>query len=407
MTVGTLIVGGGIAAVRCAERLRRAGDTDPVTIVAAEDGLPYDRPPLSKQALLDSAVDRPVLKSSEALDALGVRLLQARHALRLHRAERRVDLDSGESLSYDDLVIATGSVPRRLPLLDDAAPHYLRTWDDALRLRNALRPASGHVLVVGAGVLGLEIAATSRALGHEVTVVDAAPRVLPRLGGPGLSEIVMALHEQHGVRFALGVTVGSVIPAGDGAATLALSDGTRVDADVVVVAIGAVPATGWLHGSELAGHDGVETDAACRTRDDRIFAIGDVARVERSPGVHERLEHWTSAGDTAAVAARNILARRRDEPPVQLEELPYVWSDQFDGKLQILGTIGPDDDLLPAVDDTESGRWLRLASREGNLVGVVGWNMPAAVNRCRTAIAARAAVTDVVTAAPWERMGRP
>ncbi|WP_293786293.1 NAD(P)/FAD-dependent oxidoreductase [uncultured Aeromicrobium sp.] len=405
MAGGTLIVGGGIAALRCAERLRRGGDTDPITIVAAETGLPYDRPPLSKQVLLEPRAGRPVIKNREALDVLDVHLVEGRRAVRLCRAEQRVELDSGESLSYDDLVIATGSVPRRLPRLDEAAPHYLRTWDDALRLRDALH-AAGRVLVLGAGVLGLELAATSRGLGHEVTVVDAAPRVLPRLGGPALSEIVMRLHEQHGIRFVLGATVDAAARTDDGTTILDLSDGTRAEADVVVVAIGAVPETAWLEGSDLAGHDGVETDAVCRTPDERILAIGDVARVERSPGVHERLEHWTSAGDTAAVAARNILARRRQEPPVTLTELPYVWSDQFGGKLQILGTIDPEDDLLPAVDDADSGRWLRLASRGGNLVGVVGWNMPAAVNRCRAAITAGATVIEVAATAPWERTAR-
>lgn len=404
MSAETVIVGGGISSIRLAERLRRAGDEDPITIVSAEPGLVYDRPPLSKGALLDDDARRPDLTTDEALDTLGVRLVAGCRAVRLDRTARRVELETGETLAYDDLVIATGSGPRRLLALDEVDPYYLRTWDDALALREAVRGAT-RVGVIGAGVLGLEIAATSRALGREVMVVDTAPHALARLGGPDLGAPVADLHREHGVRFHLGVGIDTATKDG-GATTLRLTDGTEHVVDVLVVAIGAVPVTDWLEGSGLAGHDGVETDASCRTSDERVFAIGDVARVERGPGDRRRLEHWTNAGDTAAVAARGILARRRGDTPPTLTELPYVWSDQYDVKLQILGHLDPDGSLVPAVEDPESGRWLRIAARGQEVTGVVGWNMPAAVNRCRAALMSAATTEELLQSAPWERKAR-
>ncbi|WP_185973037.1 NAD(P)/FAD-dependent oxidoreductase [Aeromicrobium piscarium] len=405
MSAETVIVGGGISSIRLAERLRRAGDEDPITIVSAEPGLVYDRPPLSKGVLLDDDPRRPDLATEEALGALGVRRVTGCRAVRLDQAARRVELETGETLSYDDLVIATGSDPRRLPALDEVGPYYLRTWDDALALREAVREAA-RIGVIGAGVLGLEIAATSRVLGREVMVVDTAPHALARIGGPELGTPVADLHREHGVRFHLGVGIDTATENGDGAITLRLTDGTEHVVDVLVVAIGAVPVTDWLQGSGLAGHDGVETDAGCRTSDERIFAIGDVARVERGPGDRRRLEHWTNAGDTAAVAARGILARRRGETPPTLTELPYVWSDQYDVKLQILGHLDPDGSLIPAVEDPEAGRWLRIAVRGQEVTGVVGWNMPAAVNRCRAALIAGATTDELLQSAPWERKAR-
>ncbi len=405
MSAETVIVGGGIASIRLAERLRRAGDEDPITIVSAETGLVYDRPPLSKSVLLDEDAKRPDLTTDEALETLGVRVVTGRRAVGLDRVARRIELDTGETLDYDDLVIATGSSPRRLPALDEARPYYLRTWDDALALREAVR-GGARVGIVGAGVLGLEIAASTRALGGDVIVIDTAPRALARLGGQDLSDPVIALHRDHGVRFHLGTGIDSATTEADGAATLRLTDGTEHVVDALVVAIGAVPVTDWLEESGLAGHDGVETDGSCRTIDEHVYAIGDVARVERDSGGHQRLEHWTNAGDTAAVAARNILARRRGEATTSLTELPYVWSDQYDVKLQILGHLDADSRLLPAVEDPETGRWLRLAVREQEVTGVVGWNMPAAVNRCRAALMATITADELLQTAPWERKAR-
>ncbi|WP_170931344.1 FAD-dependent oxidoreductase [Aeromicrobium sp. PE09-221] len=402
MNAHTVIVGGGISSIRLAERLRRAGDEDPITIVSEETGLVYDRPPLSKSVLLDTEPKRPDLTTAAALEDLAVRVIDGRRAVRLDRAHRHVELESGERLPYEDLVIATGSRPRRLPVLDGVNPHYLRTWTDALALRKAVRGAA-RVGIVGAGVLGLEIAATSRALGCEVVVIDTAPRVLARLGGQDLSDPVLALHRDHGVRFHLDTGIEAASRDANGAITLRLTDGTERAVDVLVVAAGAVPVTDWLENSGLAGHDGVETDGGCRTIDDRVYAIGDVARVERHPGRHQRLEHWTNASDTATIAARNILARRRGEDLSTLTELPYVWSDQYDVKLQILGRLDADSRLLPAVDDPETGRWLRLAARGQEVTGVVGWNMPAAVNRCRAALMAATPVHELLETAPWER----
>ena len=403
MGAQTVIIGGGIASLRLAQQLRRAGDEDPITIVCAEQTIAYDRPPLSKSVLLDKAVPRPDLISSEGLDTLGVRTMAGRRALRLDRAGRSVELTTGEALPYDDLVIATGSAPRRLPALDAADPHYLRTWDDALALREALH-GSERVGVIGAGVLGLETAATARALGREVLVIDAAPHALARLGPPDVGRAVADLHREHGVRLRFDITTETAVRHDDGTITLRLSDGTEEVVDALVVAIGAAAVTDWLDGSGLEGQDGVDTDTSCRTADERIHAIGDVARIEYVPGAHRRLEHWTNAGDTAAVAARSILARRRrDETRPILTELPYVWSDQYDVKLQILGHLDADANLLSAVEDPEAGRWLRIAARGHEVTGVVGWNMPAAVNRCRAALMAGITVEELLSKAPWER----
>ncbi|MBM9465595.1 FAD-dependent oxidoreductase [Aeromicrobium sp. YIM 150415] len=405
MSTQTVIVGGGVSSLRLAERLRRAGDEDPITIVSAEQAIAYDRPPLSKSVLLDESAPRPDLTSTEELEALGVRIVAGRRARRLDRPGRSIELETGEVVPYDDLVIATGSTPRRLPALDAVDPHYLRTWDDALALREAVHRCA-RVGVIGGGVLGLEIAATAQALSREVLVIDAAPHALARLGSHDLGRAVTDLHRGHGVHFRFDVTTESAVKHADGTITLNLSDGTEEIVDVLVVAIGAVPVTDWLDGSGLEGGDGVDTDASCRTIDERIHAIGDVARIEYVPGGHRRLEHWTNAGDTAAVAARGILARRRGETRPELTELPYVWSDQYDVKLQILGHIDAGSSLLSAVEDPETGRWLRLATRGHEVTGVVGWNMPAAVNRCRAALMAGISVDELLRSTPWERKAR-
>lgn len=399
---GTVIVGGGVAGVRTAERLRRDGYAHPITIIAAETEAPYERPPLSKSVLASTDDPLlPVVRSFDELAALEVRVVHA-SATRVDLTKRTVHLDTDATVPYDRLVIATGAAARRLPIavLEEHA-HVLRTWSDAQRLRTAVRSARSAV-VIGAGVLGLEIAATMRGLGIDVDVVDAAPRALGRIATPGLGDAIAALHADHGVRLHLGGGIAAAEHE-NGTTTITLPDGTRLDADVVVVAVGAAPAVEWLSDTGLADANGIPCDASCRTADARVYAVGDVARVTRVSGAEARHEHATNASDTAAVAARAIIADEAGEPAGVLDEPAYVWTDQYDVKLQILGRIDPESELITVHDDPEKKQRLQIAISGDDAIGVVAWNMPAALNRCRASLMNGVGHAELIETAPWIR----
>lgn len=399
---GTVIVGGGIAGVRTAEHLRRGGYSHPITIVSAEAEPPYERPPLSKSVLASPDEPTvPVVRTRDELAELGVTIIHAL-ATRIDTAARFVNLDSGGTLAYDRLVIATGAAARQLPIpaLQEHA-YVLRTWADAQSLRAALKSARSAV-VIGAGVLGLEIAATMCSLGVDVDVIDAAPHALGRIATPGLGDAIAALHADHGVRLHLDAAIATADHA-DGTTTVTLKDGTAFHADVVVVAVGAAPVVDWLAGTGLADADGVPCDASCRTADARIYGVGDVARIARASGVVARHEHSTNATDTAAVAARTIIADDAGEPAGVLNEPPYVWTDQYDVKIQILGRIDPKQELITVHDNPERRQKLQIAISGDDAIGVVAWNMPAALNRCRTALIRGVGHVELIESAPWVR----
>lgn len=367
-----VIVGGSLAGLRTAQSLRREGHEGTITIVSEEPHWPpYDRPPLSKQVLVGAVPpERVRLRVPDGLDAevcAGVR------AVGLDVAARTVLLDHGERIPYDGLVIATGASPRRIA--DTAAlagVHVLRTIDDSLTLRAELEQAT-KVVVVGAGFIGCEVASSCRALGLDVTVVDVLPFALAPLGARA-GEIVRALHEANGVRLRLGTGVAG-FDGDDRVHGVRLADGTTLGADVVVVGIGVVPTTGWLDGSGLTLDDGVVCDEACLARggDDRVVAVGDVARWDHPRYGPIRTEHWTNAGEQAAHAARALVHGREAAGP--FAPVPYFWSDQFGTKLQFVGTCGAGDEFSIIEGSVDDGRWVAAYGRDGVTVAAlcVGW----------------------------------
>ncbi|WP_329303522.1 FAD-dependent oxidoreductase [Streptomyces sp. NBC_00659] len=350
MTARVVVAGASMGGLRAAEQLRAAGWTGEVTVVGDEPHMPYNRPPLSKEVLagkasFESLAFTPKAAAADVAWRLGTRITTAR------LDERVVELADGERLSYDGLVVATGMRPRRLrcpgPLV---GRHTVRTLADAQVLRDALIRPGARVVVVGAGFIGCEVAATAVGLGAaEVTVVDPLP--LPMAGPLGdlLGGALLKRHEERGVRFALGTGVAGF--QGDQRVTgVVLGDGTVLAADVVVESVGSVANTEWLDGNGLDLSDGVLTDEHLRVGGrPEVVAVGDVARFPnaRYDGVPRRVEHWSIPTDTAKHAAK-VLAAHLDGTEAELKPfapLPTFWSDQHDFRLQSFGSplLGKDD----------------------------------------------------------------
>jgi NADPH-dependent 2,4-dienoyl-CoA reductase/sulfur reductase-like enzyme len=363
------------------EALRRRAYDGSVTWIGAESTPPYDRPPLSKQVLRgewDEA--RVALKANYEMLAADLRL--GRRAVGLDARERRVQLDDGTSVAYDGLVIATGATARTLSGCEKlSGVHTLRTLHDAIAIRSALakRP---RVAVVGAGFIGLEVAASCRALGLDVTVVEVAPVPLGAILGERMGETIRAYHESHGVVFRTATGVVGFIGTGDVEA-LRLSDGSELPAELVVVGIGVTPEIGWLEGSGVTLDRGVLTDAQCRTNVPGIVACGDVAR-SYNPLWDEalRVEHWTNAVEQANAAAASLL----DAEPPAAPSVPYFWSDQYDAKIQFAGRVVPTDTLRVLEGSVADRNLVALYERAGKLRGVLAVNKPAMLIKYRRAI---------------------
>ena len=330
---GVLIVGGGLAAQRCAETLRRRGYEGTVRMACAEPDPPYDRPPLSKELLAgtveeDSVAYRPAWWYEEKR----VELLLGARAEELDPAARTVRLDSGAELDYEQLLIATGSAARRLPFLASFENvHSLRTLEDARRLRAEMQPGA-RLAVVGAGFIGQEVAATARGLGLEVTMIEALDAPLAPVLGAELGAWFAGLHRDEGVRVLTGAMLESASGRGGRVEELILAGGEAVGCDAVVVGVGTMPATEWLRGSGL-DEKGVRTDTAGRTAIPGVFAAGD-ASIPFDPrfGNHARTEHWDAAAWQGAAVAKAMLGEYPGTPP-----LPSFWSDQYGLRVQYVG----------------------------------------------------------------------
>ncbi len=329
---GVLIVGGGLAAQRCAETLRRRGYEGPVRMVCAEPDPPYDRPPLSKELLAGTAEEQSVAyRPAWWYEEQQVELLLGARAEALDPGARTVALDSGAQLRYEKLLIATGSAARRLPFLEGYENvHALRTLADARRLREELVPGA-RLAIVGAGFIGQEVAATARRLGVEVTMIEALETPLAPILGEEVGGWFADLHLTEGVR----VMTGTMLEGARGngrVEELVLAGGEAVACDAVVVGVGTAPATAWLRGSGL-DESGVRTDTSGRSRLPGVFAAGD-ASVPFDPrfGAHARTEHWDAAAWQGAAAARAMLGEYPGTPP-----LPSFWSDQYGLRIQYVG----------------------------------------------------------------------
>jgi NADPH-dependent 2,4-dienoyl-CoA reductase/sulfur reductase-like enzyme len=377
---GALIVGGGLAAQRCAEALRRRGYEDPVRMVCAESLPPYDRPPLSKAALA-GGVEQAALafRPPEWYRENEVELLLGSAASRLDPRAGRLELADRRQLAYEQLVIATGGAARELPFLAGYANvHSLRTAADAARLRPLLR-ARARVAIVGAGFIGQEVAATARGLGCEVTVLEALPVPLAPILGEDLGAWFGRLHEEEGVRVVLGAAIVGA-RGGESVEELVLADGRRVECDVVVVGVGTAPATAWLAGSGLDPR-GVRTDTAGRTRVPGVYAAGDASiPFEPRYGEYERTEHWDAAAWQGAAVARAITGEYPGTPP-----LPSFWSDQYGHRIQYVGHARRADGVL--IDgDPDSRDFEALFLRNGMPVAALTVDRPRSIPGLRRQI---------------------
>lgn len=379
------VIGASLAGLRAVEALRRRGFDGRIVWIGAETALPYDRPPLSKQILRGEWTrERIALPANPGYDALGVDLRLGRRATSLSPANRCVVLDDGEEVPFDGAVIATGATPRRIRGMDGMeGVHVLRTLEDALALRRTLE-RSPRVAIVGAGFIGLEVAASCRALGLDVTVVETAQVPLANALGREMGGAVAELHRANGVALRTGIAVEGIV-SGARVEALRLSDGTAVPADVVVVGVGVAPSTEWLQGSGIRVEDGVVCDVRCVTSVPGVVACGDVARWDNPLfGESMRVEHWTNAVEQANAAVAALLDGDAAPP---FAPVPYFWSDQYDVKIQFAGRAAGSDAFRVVEGSVATKNLVALYGKGGKLRGVLAVNKPAALIKYRRAIA--------------------
>ncbi|MFJ8475537.1 NAD(P)/FAD-dependent oxidoreductase [Kitasatospora sp. NPDC094011] len=394
------VVGAGAAGLHAAEALRRAGYDGRLTLIGAEDELPYDRPPLSKQ-LLDGQWQpgQLTLRTPEALAQLRLDLRLGAAAERLDRATRTVHLADGGRVRCEAVVLATGVRPRRLPGAQTPLPgaHVLRTLTDALALCAELRTGV-RLLVVGGGLLGAEAAATAVGLGAEVTWLVSAAAPLAAVLGADTAALLTGLHRDHGVRIRRGAAA-AVVERGGRAVGVRLADGSELAADAVLTAIGSRPATEWLAGSgvPLEADGGVACDAHCAAGPG-VWAAGDAAAwPDPRTGRRRRLEQRTNATEQALCAARNLLAGPDGARQVY-DPVPYLWSDQYGLRVQAFGSPGGADRFEVVDGSLAEHRFAAACVREGRVTGAVG----IAAARALRALRARVAAHD-----PWPGADRP
>jgi 3-phenylpropionate/trans-cinnamate dioxygenase ferredoxin reductase subunit len=394
-----VIIGAGQAGGEAALRLRAAGFEGEITLVGEEPEPPYQRPPLSKKYLAgELPLDRMHIKPVEAYAEAGIELLLNRKAGWIDRANAKVRLDGAQELAYDALILATGSRARRLPVAGADLPGVftLRTISDV----DAIRPffhAGQRLAVIGAGYIGLEVAAIARALGLDVTVIEAAARPLARVTGETLSGFFLDAHTRQGVRFCLGAQA-AVIKGNGAVRAVGLADGTEVGCDVVIAGIGILPDSALAETAGLRIDDGIVTDATTATSDPAIFAIGDCARrpMAHYGGRMVRLESVHNALEGAKLAASAITGA-----PAPALETPWFWSDQYDLKLQIAGLFnGYDQTVLRGA--LEERRFAVFYLAQNRLLAVDAINSPAEFLGAKQLIAKHArlepaALSDIST----------
>lgn len=398
-----VVVGASLAGLRACETLRQEGYTGDITLVGDEAEMPYDRPPLSKAFLAGEwDADRIRLRKPDAFESLDLRLRLGARATGLHTDRRSVELADGSSLRYDGLVIATGATPRRLPDQPNATGVLaMRTLADSVELRRLLtqpRDRAARLVVIGAGFIGLEVAATARGLGAEVTVLEGAAAPLVRGLGAEMGTAVTAMHATHGVQVRCAVQVvavetdGSEAPAVTG---VRLGDGTVLPADAVVVGVGVSPAVEWLADSGLELRDGIVCDATLCAGTPGVYAAGDVVRWPNGTFAgHDdeemRVEHWTNASEQGSAAAANLLRTARGEAAEPFSTVPFFWSDQYDQRIQFIGRAHGGDDIRVIAGEPGNGPFAALYGWQGRLRGALGLSMPKLVMRFRTMVAEKA-----------------
>ncbi|MGH7124473.1 MAG: NAD(P)/FAD-dependent oxidoreductase [Stellaceae bacterium] len=368
MPLKLVIVGAGPAGFRAAEVLRQQAPDSEITLVGDEPHLPYQRPPLSKAYLAEGLADSALLLQAESFyEQQRIALQLGATATRIDRRAKQVELADGSRLAYDKLLIATGCRARRLTAFDHLPIHYLRDLDDAYRIRAALAPGRSLVLI-GGGFIGLEIAASSAKLGATVTVLEVLPRLMSRAMPPIVSDFARALHERHGVRLELGIKI-EVIEATGGGLVVRTEQGQHV-CDLLVAGVGAVPNTELADAAGLLVENGIRVDSRGRTSDPDIYAAGDVTQHDNPLlGRAIRIESWQVALNQAAAVARCMLGA-----PEPYAELPWMWTDQYDSNIQVLGVPSPESELI-VRGDALSGKFTALElSESGRIVAAITVN---------------------------------
>ena len=402
-----VVVGASLAGLRAAETLRNEGFEGDVVIIGAEPHRPYDRPPLSKKLLAGEwEPDRVQLRQPDTFDELDVEWRFGVAAAGLDTDARVVHLTDGTDVDFDGCIIATGASCRRLSEQSRYGHvHEVRTLDDSMRLRAEIADGDKHVVVIGAGFIGLEVAATAKGLGNRVTVLEGGPAPLMRGLGEEMGAAIGALHEARGVEVRCDVQVDRLHDDG-----VLLADGELIEADVVVVGIGVVPATAWLGDSGLELRDGVVCDETLNALDADgsavagVYAAGDVLRWPNPLfGEEMRVEHWTNAAEQGAAAARNLLAASGvgDGSPEPYAPVPFFWSDQFDIRIQFLGRAHQDDEVEVVLGSTEpdedgNAKFLALYRNGDTVHGALGVNAPRWVMKMRGQLMEQAAWSDAL-----------
>ncbi|HVX70071.1 MAG TPA: FAD-dependent oxidoreductase [Mycobacteriales bacterium] len=388
-----VVVGASLAGLRAAESARRSGFTGAITLVGAEEHLPYDRPPLSKDFLTTDAEPAPTLLRDETvLRDLDIHLRLGTTATGLDTEDRVVATDAGD-VAFTSLVLATGATPRMLPGAGRLrGVHVLRTLDDARAIRRAV-DAGARTVVVGAGFIGSEIASSARARGCDVTVVEALPTPLARPVGETMGRVLAALHEKHGTRLRVGVGVDGLEGDGDVRA-VRLADGTRIQADLVVIGIGVTPNVAWLAGSGLEIGDGVECDAHLCAGVAGVYAAGDIARWHNPTfDTRMRLEHWTIAAEQGGVAGRNAVD---PAAATAFETVPYFWSDWYGKRIQMVGVASGADEIATVAGDPDGDTFVVLYRHGDRLLGALTLEARSQVMKYRAMLATGASWEDAL-----------
>ncbi len=394
-----VIVGASLAGVSAAQTFRRSGFDGELIFVGAEPDKAYDRPPLSKQYLAGKFdVEKLTLRAVQDDATLAATWHLGRSATGLDLNERVVAVGD-DRIGFDGLVIATGA--RLRPLGDhrfEGPIHGIRTLADADRLKPVLAGDALSVVVVGFGFIGAEVAATARELGHDVTIVEAAEVPLARVLDPATGSAVAELHRSHGCDVRLGTGVDDLVVDGD-TATVSLSDGSVITADVVVIGIGVTPNTEWLSDSGLELDNGVVADEFCRAAPG-VTVAGDVARWphRRFGGELRRIEQWDNAVDQGNYAATSLLAWASDTTIEPFAPVPWFWSDQYDTKLQLAGVAGrPAAQIAEsAPGETPERRVTLYVDDENNFVGALGWSRPRQAIQARQLLATGASLDEAI-----------
>jgi len=400
-----VIVGGGLAGAKAAETLRAEGFDGPVVLVAGEDEVPYERPPLSKGYLLGKA-DResPRVHPGDWYADQDVELRMGVRATHLDPAAHRLTLEDGDALAYAKLLLATGSSPRRLPVpgADLDGVRYLRTLADSDRLLADLSGGGRRVVVVGAGWIGLEITAAARHYGNEVTVVEPQPTPLHAVLGPEMGAVFARLHRDHGVDLFTDTVVREFRGSGGRVESVATDAHAGLAADLVVVGVGATPNVELAAAAGLEVDNGVVTDHALRTSAPDVFAAGDVASsFHPLYGRYVRVEHWANALNGGPAAARSMLGQ-----DVVYDRVPYFFTDQYDLGMEYSGLGGPGDTVVTR-GDPDGGEFIAFWLENGRVTAGMNVNVWDVTDPIQQLIRTRrqvpvASLTDVDT--PLERL---